>query len=101
MLIYSAIMFLAAALLLALSIAVYRGKTDLIHDYHQAGLADKPAYGKAFGKALSVFAASALLSGLAGLLAPSHGLAAAVAILIAGFAVGTALIIAVQRKYNG
>ena len=62
MLIYSAIMFLAAALLLTFSIAIYRGRTDLIHFYHQTKVTDKAAYGKAFGKALLVVAAAPGLS---------------------------------------
>ncbi len=34
MLLYSIIMFLVAALFTVLGIAIYKGKTDLIHDYH-------------------------------------------------------------------
>ncbi len=35
MLAYSIIMFLGAMILVGMGIAIYRGKTDLIHDYHQ------------------------------------------------------------------
>ena len=35
MLLYSIIMFLVATLFTVLGIAIYKGKTDLIHDYHQ------------------------------------------------------------------
>ena len=35
MLIFTIIMFAAAALFLALGIAIFNGKTSLIHDYHQ------------------------------------------------------------------
>ena len=44
MLLYSIIMFLVAAIFTVLSIAIYRGKTDLIHDYHQTKVTDKAAY---------------------------------------------------------
>ena len=101
MLVYSVIMFLAAVLLLASSIAIYRGKTDLIHDYHQTRVTDKKAYGKAFGKALSSFVPSLLLSGVIGLFGSSRAIAlAAVTVLFVGLAVGMRLLIAVQKKYN-
>lgn len=96
---FSIIMFLTSALFLVLSIAIYRGKTDLIHDYHQTKVTDKAAYGKAFGKALSVIAAALFLSGIAGLLGESTA-AIAVGVLMGGIALGVAAIIAVQRKYN-
>ena len=35
MVMYSIILFLTAALFTVLGIAIYKGKTDLIHDYHQ------------------------------------------------------------------
>ena len=35
MLLYSIILFLAGALVAGLGLAIYRGKTDLIHSYHQ------------------------------------------------------------------
>ena len=47
MILYAIIMFLAAVPMGAISIAIYRGKTNLIHDYHQTKVKDKTAYGKA------------------------------------------------------
>ena len=44
MLVYSIIMFLVSALFTVLGIAIYKGKTDLIHDYHQTKVTDKSAY---------------------------------------------------------
>ena len=57
-------MFLVAVLFTVLGIAIYKGKTDLIHDYHQTKVTNKSAYGKAFGKAMLVIAAVMLLSGI-------------------------------------
>ena len=54
MVLYSIIMFLSAVPMIKISIAIYQGKTDLIHDYHQTKVTDKAAYGKAFGKAMLV-----------------------------------------------
>ena len=98
MLVYSVIMFLAAALFTVLGIAIYKGKTDLIHDYHQTKVKDKSTYGKAFGKAMLVIATGMLLSGLMGLF-ENFGLLAVV-ILIIGLVIGISCIVAVQRKYN-
>ena len=97
---YTLILLAAAALFFVLGAAIYRGKTDLIHDYHQEKVTDKKAYGKAFGKAMFVMAAAMLLSGLIALLGeaaiwPSLG------VLLIGLAVGIGCICAVQKKYNG
>ena len=95
---YSVIMFIVSALFTVLGVAIYKGKTDLIHDYHQTNVTDKSAYGKAFGKAMLVIATVMLLSGIAGLFENSDILA--VAILIIGLVIGIGCIVAVQRKYN-
>ena len=98
MLLYSIIMFLVAVLFTVLGIAIYKGKTDLIHDYHQTKVIDKSAYGKAFGKAMLVIATVMLLSGIIGLF--KNLLMLAVVILIIGLVVGIGCIVAVQKKYN-
>ena len=97
MLAYSIIMCLVGTLVAGMSIAIYKGKTDLIHDYHQTKVTDKIAYGKAFGKALFVISIALLLSGIVGLLGSSD---VAVAVLTIGIGIGIVCIIAVQRKYN-
>ena len=91
-------MFLVATLFTVLGIAIYKGKTDLIHDYHQTKVTNKSAYGKAFGKAMLVIATVMLLSGIIGLF--KNLLMLAVAILIIGLVVGIGCIVAVQIKYN-
>lgn len=101
MLIYSIIMFLVAALLIIPSVAIYNGKTNLIHSYHQTKVVDKIAYGKAFGKAMFVLAAAPLVSGIIGLLGDSDMISLiAVAILIIGLGIGIGCIVAVQSKHN-
>lgn len=101
MLAYSIFMFLAAVLFMLLSVAIYKGKTDLIHFYHQTKVTDKIAYGKAFGKSLFVFAVAPLCSGIISLLGDSDSIALiAVAVLIIGVGIGIGCIIAVQKKYN-
>ena len=98
MLVYSIIMFLVAALFTVLGIAIYKGKTDLIHDHHQTKVTDRSAYGKAFGKAMLVIAIIMLLSGIIGLFENLTILA--VAILIIGLVIGIGFIVVVQKKYN-
>ena len=98
MLVYAIIMFLVAAAFAGMGIAIYRGKTDLIHDYHQTKVTDKSAYGKAFGKAMLVIATVLLLSGIIGLF--ENMIILAVAILVIGLVIGIGSIVAVQRKYN-
>ena len=61
MLLYSIILFLTGALVAGLGLAIYRGKTDLIHSYHQTKVTDPAAYGKSFGKAMFVIAAALIL----------------------------------------
>ena len=91
-------MFPVAVLFTVLGIAIYKGKTDLIHDYHQTKVTNKSAYGKAFGKAMLVIATVMLLSGIIGLF--KNLLMLAVTILIIGLVVGIGCIVAVQKKYN-
>ena len=101
MLIYSVVMFVMAILFLVISVLIYRGKTDLIHGYHQTRVTDQVGYGKAFGKALSVFSVAMFVSGVIGLIQDSDVIAmVASAVLVIGLGVGTVCIVAVQKKYN-
>ena len=101
MLAYSIIMFAGFILLLVFSVMIYRGKTNLIHSYHQTRVKDKVGYGKAFGKALSVMALACFVSGVVGLFGDSRAVEmTAVIILIVGMVLGVCCIVAVQHKYN-
>ena len=101
MLAYSIIMFLLGVLFAGVSIAIYKGKTDLIHDYHQTRVTDKVAYGKAFGKAMLIVSMALLLSGIVGLSDDSEKTAwIALAVLFVGLMVGIICIIVVQKKFN-
>ena len=101
MITYSIIMFLTAVLFGVLGVAIYRGKTNLIHDYHQTNVTDKSAYGKSFGKAMFVISTALLLSGIVSLLGDSEKITlVAVAVLIVGLIIGFICIFCVQKKYN-
>ena len=96
---YGIIMFLTASLLAVVALRIYRGNTDLIHDYHQTNVTDKPAYGKAFAKSLGILPAAMACSGLLALLGISMGIA--VAVLLIGLTAGIVGIVNVQKRYNG
>ena len=97
---YAIIMFVTAAVFGVVSVLIYKGKTELIHDYHQTKVTDKVGYGKAFGKAMGVIAAAMALSGILALFGEAVMWLPMVVLLI-GLAAGIILIIRVQRKYNG
>ena len=98
MILYAVIMLAVAALFGVLAYQIYKGRTELIHDYHQTRVKDKAAYGKSFGKA---FFLMAVALGFSGLLAFFTHVAIALAVLFLGLALGIAAIIRVQKKYNG
>lgn len=97
---YFIIMLVLATVFAVLGAMIYKGKTNLIHDYHQTKIAeeDKEAYGKAFSNGIFTIAAGMLLSGIAELLNASK---ISVVILIAGIVIGIVIISKVQKKYNG
>ena len=100
MILYAIIMLVAAVPTGVLAVLIYRGKTNLIHDYHQTRVTDRAGYGKAFGKAMSLIALGMGLSGVAALFGERLAWVA-MAILAAGLLAGIVAIILVQKKYNG
>ena len=104
MVVYCVVMFAVSVLFSAFSILIYKGKTDLIHDYHQKKVKEeeKAAYGKAFSKGMFGMAASMILSGAVALLGESKSfMIASLVVLFLGFAVSIAVLLRVQKKYNG
>ena len=104
MLLYSIIMFAAAALLFAVGTAIRRGRTDLIHDYHQENVkeSEREAYGRAFARGIFVLCAAFVLSGILALFGESGAaFAASLIVLFAGVIVSVVILIRVQKKFNG
>ena len=94
--IYSAVMFITAAVPVLTGVLIYRGRTNLIHAYHQTRVTDRAACGKA---AILAAAGAPLLSGSIGLLRDSDTIVfAAAAVLSAGTGIGFACLAAVQKK---
>ena len=100
MLMYAILMFMVAIAFAIIAILIYKGKTNLIHDYHQTKVKDKAAYGKAFGKAMGIFAGTMLVSGVVSLFS-EKGLIYAVMLLLLGILLGLFTILRVQKKFNG
>ena len=104
MIAYSIIMFLAAILFLAFGIAVYRGNTKLIHDYHQTNVkeADQQEYGKAFSKGMFALCATLLISSIIALFGEKGAvLITSLSALTVGLIISVVIIVKVQKKYNG
>ena len=100
MIIYAGLMFVVALAFGVMAVLIYRGKTELIHDYHQTKVTDKAGYGKAFGKAIAVIAVAMALSGAVSLFGEG-AMWIAVAVLAAGLIAGITAVVRVQKKYNG
>ncbi|MBR0143614.1 MAG: hypothetical protein IJM21_05505 [Clostridia bacterium] len=104
MILYAVTTALAGAVILAIGIAVYRGNTKLIHDYHQTRVKeeDLPAYGREFAKGLFLLAAALFLSGLINLIGEKGPvILVSLMILAAGIVASLIWIARVQKKYNG
>lgn len=101
MAVFSIILFAAAAVFLALGIAVHRGHTQLIHDYHQTNVreSDRQIYGRAFAKGLFSLCATLFISGALALLS-KNGFVAAMLILAVGLVASAIVLFRVQKKYN-
>ncbi|MBQ3504315.1 MAG: hypothetical protein IJA75_06400, partial [Oscillospiraceae bacterium] len=63
---------------------------------------EKAAYGKAFSKGMFGMAASMILSGVVTLFGESKSfMIASLVVLFLGFAISIAVLLRVQKKYNG
>ncbi len=94
----SIMMFAVALLMIIIGWFVYKGKTELIHSYHQTRVKDKKAYGMAMGKALMGMAIPLIITGVIGLFTTS---VLVTVILIIGLTISFIAIFRVQKKYNG
>ena len=102
MIVYSIILFAVAVVFLALGIAVYRGNTKLIHDYHQTNVkeTERREYGRAFSMGMFAVFATLLVSGIIALFG-KEVMAVSFIVLGAGLIVSGVVFVAVQKKYNG
>ena len=104
MLIYTIITLAVSIPFVWLGIRINRGDLYLIHDYHQKNVKEeeKTAYGKAFSKGMFGMAASMILSGVVAMFGESTSfMIASLVVLFFGFAISIAVLLRVQKKYNG
>ena len=104
MIAYSIFMFTIAVLSLMFGIAIYKGNTKLIHDYHQTHVkeSERQEYGRAFAKGMFAICATLTISGIVALFGEEGALvAASLIVLFAGLIVSFIILAKVQRKYNG
>lgn len=104
MIAYSIIMFVIAGLFLILGIAIYKGNTKLIHDYHQTHVkeSERQEYGRAFAKGMFAICATLIVSGIIALFGEEGVTAtASLIVLFVGFIVSFVILAKVQKKYNG
>ena len=103
MIAYSIIAVITAVLVFAFGIAIYRGNTKLIHDYHQTNVkeSERLEYGRAFAKGLFVLCVTLLISGMIALFGKGNLIvAASLVVLFAGLIVFVIVLGKVQKKYN-
>ncbi|MBO7275758.1 MAG: DUF3784 domain-containing protein, partial [Clostridia bacterium] len=99
--VYSVIMLIVAAVLIAVGAATHGGRTELIHSYHQQRVTDKSAYGRAMGRGLIVMGVFFSASGVITLFFRGERVMQwAMCAVAVGLAAGLALIICAQIKYN-
>ena len=104
MLIYTIITLAISIPFVWLGIRINRGALYLIHDYHQKKVKEeeKAAYGKAFSKGMFGMAASMILSGVVAMFGESKlFMIASLVVLLLGFAFSIAVLLRIQKKYNG
>ena len=104
MIIYSIIMFVTAALFLALGTAIYKGNTKLIHDHHQKNIkeSERTEYGRAFARGMFAICATLFFSGTIALFGKDGPIATiTLIVLLAGLIVSGVVIVKVQKRYNG
>ncbi len=98
MLAYAVIMYTMAVVMVVLGLMVYRGKTQLIHEYHQRRVKDKTGYAKAMGKVLMGISAPLFCAGTVGLFTESI---LPTVVLLVGLMLSFIPFFYVQKKYNG
>lgn len=102
MIVYSVIMFVAAAILAVFAILITKGNASLINCYRKERVKDKATYCKKFGQSLFIMAAAMLVSGIISLFSASETvILIAFGVLIAGVLIGMTRMFHVQKKYGG
>ena len=100
MVIFATTFYIIGLLLLATGIAVYKGKTELIHYYHQKNVVDHVGYGKAMGKPLAVMGISGIICATMSFFGELW-LTVGIAVFVVGIIAMLIVCLIVTKKYNG
>lgn len=91
-----------AAIFIIIGILIFRGNTDLIHDYHQKNVKDFDGYGKGMGKGIISIGVFFLIGAVVTLAVRGEsGTIAGIVVALSGFVMSLIYILKVQKKYNG
>ena len=102
MIVYSVIMFVAAAVFAVFAILITKGNASLINCYREERVKDKPTYCKKIGQSLFIMAATLLITGIISLFSDAKTvILIALGVLIAGVLIGIVRLFHVQKKYGG
>ncbi len=104
MIAYSIFMSVIAVFFLIVGIAIFKGNTKLIHDYHQTHVkeSERREYGRAFAKGMYAISATLIISSIVALFGKEGPVvAASMIVLFAGLVVSIVILVKVQKKYNG
>ena len=101
--IFFAVLIAVSLLIAVIGVTVYRGRTGLIHDYHQEKVKEENrlSYGRAVGRGLLCMAAVLFVGGLLPLFSEAEWILKTVrGIVIFGILLSVLLLIMAQKKYN-
>ncbi len=100
--ILSIIYFAIAVIFIIVGILIFRGNTDLIHDYHRKNVKDFDGYGKGMGKGIISIGVFFLIGAVIALaVSGESGTIAGIVTALSGFVLSIIYIFKVQNKYNG
>jgi hypothetical protein len=99
--IFTAIIFYVIGLILLLcGVAIWNGKTGLIHYYHRQNVTDNKGFGKAMGKVVSGMGISCLISATLSFLGEDL-IWISISVFFLGIIVPTIIALIIIKKYNG
>lgn len=100
--ILSIIYFAIAVIFIIVGILIFRGNTDLIHDYHQKNVTDFDGYGKGMGKGIISIGVFFLIGAVIVLAVNGKsGTISGIVVALSGFLLSFIYILKVQKKYKG
>ena len=102
MIVYSVIMFVAAAIFSVFATLITKGNASLINCYREERVKDKATYCVKIGQSLFIMAVAMLVSGAISLFSEAKPVVlSSLTVLIVGTIIGIVRLFHVQKKYGG